>query len=250
MTIAQTITVFFLLVFSSSPLAEACASSGVCGSSCGYQPPPVQCQPQSCQPGYSCGQVSNSTSISIHFILIDIMDDGVVVPVDVFVNSTLPKRNIFGVERRKESEAENKIDQATFAKLTNPNYLFRQCCEDRRLPDACLSKCHFNVFNKATLEAMFLKSDPCPIEAAADIQYCAAQGRDHRPCCHRNFIQSTAAGEKCLTFCDQRAGQVVKLDFSFLPCYDRFEFIKRCFYDDIKNRMEEKLSPRLEEKDG
>lgn len=45
----------------------------------------------------------------------------------MFVNSTIPRRNIFGVERRKESEIEEKIDYATYLKLTNPNYLFRQC---------------------------------------------------------------------------------------------------------------------------
>jgi hypothetical protein len=74
----------------------------------------------------------------------------------------------------------------------NPNYLFRQCCEDRNLPDACLQKCHFNAFTKDAvcslffiliffnistfqLQQMFFKRDGCPIEAAADMQYCAAQ---------------------------------------------------------------------------
>ncbi|KAI6240914.1 hypothetical protein M3Y99_00400100 [Aphelenchoides fujianensis] len=203
----------------------------------------VQCQPQSCQPGYSCGHYGcarNRARSSLTY------KDGTVVPIDVYLNSTAPKRNIFGVERRKDTEDEQpKMDYGTFAKMTNPNNLFRQCCEDRRLPDACLSKCNFNVFNKAALEAMYFKNDACPLEASADIQYCAAQGRDHRPCCFRNGIQSTAAGEKCLAFCDQRAGQVIKLDFSYLPCYDK-QWIKKCFFDDVKSRMEEKLRPRLD----
>ncbi|TKR65401.1 hypothetical protein L596_025808 [Steinernema carpocapsae] len=85
---------------------------------------------------------------------------------------------------------------------------------------------------------MFFKNDACPIEAAADIQFCAAQGRDHRECCIRNGIKTTLAGDKCLIFCDQRAGQVTKLDYSYVPCYDRFENMKRCFYDDIKTRLD------------
>ncbi|CAD5221789.1 unnamed protein product [Bursaphelenchus xylophilus] len=222
---------------------QACVSSGVCGGSSCYTPPPVQCNPSSCQPGYSCGHYGCARNRARSSLT---QKNGIVVPVEVFVNQTVPTRNIFGVERHKFVTPENKIDQKKYDQLTNPNYLFRQCCEDRRLPDACLHKCHFNVFSKNVLQSMFFKNDPCPIEAAADIQYCAAQGRDHRECCHVNGVQGTLAGEKCLTFCDQRPDKVVQLDYSFLPCYDRFETIKRCFYDEIKNRMEEKLAPHLE----
>uniref|UniRef100_A0A914LT62 Domain of unknown function DB domain-containing protein n=1 Tax=Meloidogyne incognita TaxID=6306 RepID=A0A914LT62_MELIC len=44
---------------------------------------------------------------------------------------------------------------------------------------------------------MYFKRDPCPIEAATDIQYCAAQGRDHSRCCAKVGIASTLAGNKC-----------------------------------------------------
>jgi hypothetical protein len=43
---------------------------------------------------------------------------------------------------------------------------------------------------------MYFKTDACPIEAAAELQYCAAQGRDHRPCCIRNGVHTTLSGEK------------------------------------------------------
>lgn len=33
---------------------------------------------------------------------------------------------------------------------------------------------------------MYFNRDPCPVSAAAEIQFCAAQGRDHRECCARN----------------------------------------------------------------
>uniref|UniRef100_A0A914LM15 Domain of unknown function DB domain-containing protein n=1 Tax=Meloidogyne incognita TaxID=6306 RepID=A0A914LM15_MELIC len=79
-----------------------------------------------------------------------------------------------------------------------------------------------------------------------DIQYCAAQGRDHSRCCAKVGITSTLAGNKCLAFCDQRAGKVTKLDFSYLPCYDHFENMKRCFYNEIRMHMETILLPKLE----
>ncbi|KAI1721167.1 DB module domain-containing protein [Ditylenchus destructor] len=244
----------FFLISAAIRHANACLSSGVCGGGCCQPPcpPPPQptCNQASCQPGYSCGHFGCARNRARSALT---RKDGLIVPVDEFVNSTLPVRNIYGFERKKLSGGgvggadSDKLDYSTYAKLTNPNYLFRQCCEDRRLPDACLSKCHFNTYTKQSLQEMFFKNDPCPIEAASDLQYCAAQGRDHVSCCHRNGIHTTLAGEKCLTFCDQRAGRVTKLDYSYLPCYDRFENMKRCFYDEIKVRMESKLRPRLKE---
>ncbi|KHN77412.1 hypothetical protein Tcan_18977, partial [Toxocara canis] len=115
----------------------------------------------------------------------------------------------------------------------NPNDLFYECCERRLLPDACLSKCNFNAYTKQALERMFFQRDECPLKAASDIHFCAAQGRDHRDCCHRNGIDATLAGEKCLTFCDQRIDVVVNLDYSYVPCYERFEEMKRCFFNNI-----------------
>ncbi|KAL3090278.1 hypothetical protein niasHS_006730 [Heterodera schachtii] len=237
------------------PFSEACASNGICGGGgcCGpaCQPAPVACNPASCQPGYTCGHYGCARNKARSALT---RKDGLIVPVDDFLaNQTKkPLRNIYGFERRKLGPIDDEgnrppgtIDQGMFLKLTNPNYLFRQCCEDRQLPDSCLWKCHFNTYTKDVLQLMFFKNDPCPIDAAADLQYCAAQGRDHSECCTKVGIGKTTAGDKCLTFCDQRAGKVTKLDYSYLPCYDHFEKMKRCFYDEIKTNMEAKLRPRI-----
>ncbi|KAH7731425.1 hypothetical protein AAVH_00323 [Aphelenchoides avenae] len=237
-----------------SCLSSGCGGGGCCGSSCAA--PPAPCQPQQCQPGYSCGHYGCARNRARSALT---RKDGLIVPIDEFLNSTLPQRNIYGVERLRGGEKRkdvapakdqnDKLDYATFLKLTNPNYLFRQCCDDRRLPDPCLGKCHFNTYTKEALQQMFFKNDRCPLEAAADLQYCAGQGRDHTSCCVRNGVHTTLAGDKCLQFCDQRPGRVVQLDYSYLPCYDRFENIKRCFYDEVKTRMETKLRPRLAEEE-
>ncbi|VDO36998.1 unnamed protein product [Haemonchus placei] len=120
---------------------------------------------------------------------------------------------------------------------SDPNVLFMDCCEQRGLPDACLRHCTYNTFRKESLIRMYFKQDACPIQATAEIQFCAAQGRDHRACCERNGVTTTLAGAKCLTFCDQRPGNVTMLDMSYVPCYERFENMKACFWHDTVNRL-------------
>uniref|UniRef100_A0A183CDU5 DB domain-containing protein n=1 Tax=Globodera pallida TaxID=36090 RepID=A0A183CDU5_GLOPA len=115
------------------------------------------------------------------------------------------------------------------------------CCQARQLPDACLNKCSFNSFTRQTLQNMYFRADSCPMQAAADMQFCAAQGRDHRECCTRNGVGSTLAGAKCLTFCNQIPGNVTQLDMSYLSCYDRFENMKGCFWHDLQRRLSHRI---------
>ncbi|KAK6009962.1 DB module, partial [Ostertagia ostertagi] len=60
-------------------------------------------------------------------------------------------------------------------------------------------------------------------------------------CCGRSGVANTAAGEKCLTFCDQRPNRFTALDTSYLPCYDVFENMKRCFFVEIRRKAEAKF---------
>ena len=125
-----------------------------------------------------------------------------------------------------------------------------ECCQERNLPDSCISKCSYRTYTKTALQGMYFKQDSCPMQvansllhdkhlfqAAADIQFCAAQGRDHTDCCLRNGVSTTLAGSKCLTFCDQRPGNVTQLDLTYLACYDRFENMKACFWQDASSRL-------------
>ncbi|EGT36788.1 hypothetical protein CAEBREN_15177 [Caenorhabditis brenneri] len=242
-------------------VSQACVTSGVCGSSYCAAPPAVSCSPSSCQPGYSCGQYGCARNRARSALTQKV--DG------IFIDSTnsqenlrsressreavaLPKfkgqkNNIFGL-RRESSRGSGEVQQpahnfenSTLLQYTNPNFIFRQCCEQRGLPDACLNKCHFNSYTKDALQGMYFKTDGCPLEAAADMHFCAAQGRDHTQCCLRNGVTTTLAGQKCLTFCDQRPDRVTKLDYSYVPCYDRFENMKQCFYNEIKQKAEQQF---------
>ncbi|KAH7718086.1 Protein C56C10.4 [Aphelenchoides avenae] len=192
---------------------QACIGSGVCGGGGGacFSPPPVSCG-GGCQPGYSCGQYGCARR-----------------------RARARAANTLSVgDKDQQGASASLFGRSRFEAIAraarDPNQMFLECCEDRGLPDACLKKCNFNAYTKEALMAMYFKTDACPIEAATEMQYCAAQGRDHRSCCVRNDVHTTLAGEKCLTFCDQRPGNVTQLDFSYASCYDRFEQMKGCFW--------------------
>ncbi|KAI6213472.1 DB domain-containing protein [Aphelenchoides besseyi] len=68
-------------------------------------------------------------------------------------------------------------------------------------------------------------------ERQKNVRFCAAQGQDHRACCHRQGVANTLAGPKCLVFCDQRPNQVTQLDLTYLPCFERFNEMKTCFWN-------------------
>ncbi|CAO4368381.1 unnamed protein product [Caenorhabditis nigoni] len=256
---------FSLLILAAAPLANACVTSGVCGSSYCAAPPAVSCSPASCQPGYSCGQYGcarnrarSALTQKVDGIFIDSTNSRELLGSQENSRETPPKfkatkNNIFGLRRESsggssrgasgESSLPN-YENSTLLQYTNPNFIFRQCCEQRGLPDACLNKCHFNSYTKDALQGMYFKTDGCPLEAAADMHFCAAQGRDHTQCCVRNGVTTTLAGQKCLTFCDQRPDRVTKLDYSYVPCYDRFENMKQCFYNEIKAKAEQQFGAR------
>ncbi|EFO27719.1 DB module family protein [Loa loa] len=200
-------------------VGRACFSSGVCGGG-GYgctQPVAPVCS-GGCSPGYACGQYgcysrARARSSKIFEDMVNDMPKG---------DSGVAAVAAPPTAKRQELNAQQ---------MTNGQ--FYECCIHQKLPDSCLEKCSFNTYTKNALEAMYLHLDKCPLSALADISYCAAGGQDHTECCIRNGVATTLAGRKCLTFCDQRPGNVTKLDLSYLPCYERFENIKRCFMEHI-----------------
>uniref|UniRef100_A0A0R3RT20 DB domain-containing protein n=1 Tax=Elaeophora elaphi TaxID=1147741 RepID=A0A0R3RT20_9BILA len=249
---------YFLIGFTLSlpSIVSACYANGICGGLAYCQP--VQLTQQAfcdCAPSYGCGQygcyklrarasknmklspLDNGQQWSKGSLLQfdkNLNEPSMLVPADQFqLGKSIPLRVLD--ERRALAMA-----SPTAAKLPtkgrtfqNPNEAFLECCMDRQLPDACLNKCNFNSYNRQSLMLMYLHQDPCPMKAMREMQFCAAQGRDHRPCCLRNGITTTLAGAKCLTFCNQTPGKVTQLDMSFLPCFDRFENMKACFWHDI-----------------
>uniref|UniRef100_A0A914YJ12 Domain of unknown function DB domain-containing protein n=1 Tax=Panagrolaimus superbus TaxID=310955 RepID=A0A914YJ12_9BILA len=193
----------FAAVLIVAPISEACFASGVCGGGCAPPPPAPSCG-GGCGGGFGCGQ--------------------------------------YGCYRLRARVASSKTLKLTseeaeggesIRRPQTPDEKFMACCQERNLPDTCLSKCSFRTYTRDVLQNMYFRVDQCPMQAAADIHFCAAQGRDHTQCCVRNGVASTLAGPKCLTFCDQRPGNITQLDLTYMACYDRFESMKSCFYHQI-----------------
>ncbi|WKY10429.1 hypothetical protein Q1695_002637 [Nippostrongylus brasiliensis] len=224
-----------------------CATSGLCGAQpycASYAPPAQPCQ--CVQRGYSCGsygcyraRVRGSKSFQPKRSRSRINVDTSSIEQD---REVLQKRLLQGKRLRNEPMTESEeleIVSPTVAENRrreepiDPNRAFLECCMDRKLPDACLAKCNFRSYTKDALQAMYFKQDPCPLEAMKEMQFCAAQGGDHSACCARNGVTTTLAGTKCLRFCDQRLGRPTQLDMSYVPCFDRFENIKACFWHDL-----------------
>lgn len=67
---------------------------------------------------------------------------------------------------------------------------------------------------------MFLGSDKCPTEYGLDLFTCAAQDSDHSSCCRSKRVHATAAGDKCLAFCNLAPdAPKIQLDATYLPCW-------------------------------
>jgi hypothetical protein len=159
----------------------------------------------------------------------------------------------------------------------NPNKAFMSCCIglplvireviyisilDRKLPDACLQKCHYGAYKREAVRFIDLKQ-PSLVDhwnvpetrwmsfggskgnsilcgsryEQSTLQITLTLGEDHSSCCERNDVTTTLAGRKCLTFCNQRPGYIVQLDMTYLPCFERFENMKSCFWSSFNRRI-------------
>ncbi|KHN81862.1 hypothetical protein Tcan_05992 [Toxocara canis] len=126
----------------------------------------------------------------------------------------------------------------------SPDEEFLECCKDARLPPTCFNKCSYSNYNEIALRNMFFGMDACPIQAANDIHFCATRSVDHRQCCARNGVTTTIAGNKCLIFCAPPSQNETRLDFSFMPCYERFESMKSCFWKSaVEHSQYQQLQP-------
>uniref|UniRef100_A0A1I7TNK0 DB domain-containing protein n=1 Tax=Caenorhabditis tropicalis TaxID=1561998 RepID=A0A1I7TNK0_9PELO len=172
----------FVILFTIILLADACGSSGACGC-CGCR---------------AKAKARASKRVSGDIVQeMDDKDDG----------------NIFGLKIWNDTKT--PITEKSIQLLTNPNHLFHICCEERQLPPACIQKCHFNVYNKEVLESMFFRTSECPIEFLPEMQFCAAQGKDH-----------SQVIRDCVSYTMFHLSVVLKM---------RFEDMKQCFYDNVKS---------------
>ncbi|ETN80815.1 hypothetical protein NECAME_08892 [Necator americanus] len=101
-------------------LAYACKSNGACGC-CG-------CRAKAKARAANHNHLNGDT--------LDARDDG----------------NIFGLQIWNKTDL--NVNRENIARYTNPNFLFHSCCEERRLPPACVQRCHFNTYEKEVVRAI------------------------------------------------------------------------------------------------
>ncbi|EJW83592.1 DB module family protein, partial [Wuchereria bancrofti] len=109
------------------------------------------------------------------------------------------------------------------------NDAFLECCKEKNVDTKCESRCNFDILDRRVLTAMFIGSDPCPRNNGRSLLSCAAQDSDHTNCCRANGVQHTAAGDKCLEFCQMTPESNFQADVSMLPCWSVLKEIKQCF---------------------
>uniref|UniRef100_A0A0R3RX75 DB domain-containing protein n=1 Tax=Elaeophora elaphi TaxID=1147741 RepID=A0A0R3RX75_9BILA len=113
--------------------------------------------------------------------------------------------------------------------IENANDAFLQCCKGKKVDPKCESRCNFDNLDRRVLTAMFVGSDLCPRSNGRMLLSCAAQDSDHTNCCRANGVQQTAAGDKCLGFCQMTPESNFQADVSMLPCWNVLKEIKQCF---------------------
>ncbi|KAH7724056.1 Protein C56C10.4 [Aphelenchoides avenae] len=176
----------------------------MCGGGCGMPPPPPPppptCQSTGCPPSYTCGSMGCHQARRVH------------------------------AKGAKTVKLTGTDKYALLRSVNSPDDDFIECCLDNDLPDACLRKCTYSTYTKDSLRTMFLGFDECPLVAAQMIHHCAARKQNHEKCCRDVGTTDTLAGEKCLVFCNQAPGNVTRLDFSYLPCFDKFDEMRGCFW--------------------
>ncbi|KAL3994394.1 DB module family protein [Acanthocheilonema viteae] len=147
-------------------------------------------------------------------------------PVLASQTTTLQPAHIALKQQHQSLVATKDIDEKI---LLSTNDAFLECCKQKNVDVKCESRCNFDILDQRMLTAMFVGSDPCPRSNGQRLLSCAAQDSDHTNCCRANGVQQTAAGDKCLGFCQMTPESNFQADISMLPCWGVLNEIKECF---------------------
>jgi len=119
------------------------------------------------------------------------------------------------------------------AQAITPDEEFLACCErQRRIPAGCYDFCNYNEngFNRPALEKMYIQNSAiCPRDALGSYLFCAGNGADQRQGCEANGVDKTSAGKACQDLCDMRAGSILNLSWSHMPCLNVLKNVRETF---------------------
>ncbi|KAK6109150.1 DB module family protein [Brugia pahangi] len=154
---------------------------------------------------------------------------------DHFCSETDFEKSLKVRDERNDNELrfpyQARLEPPFISTINDESDEFLNCCRKRGLPEVCLQKCSYVSYNQNILRKIFTQADPCPLISVGDIHFCAAQGHDHRQCCVMNG----------------RTQNGTIFDASYLPCFERFENIKECFWRWARRRYQlAEISKRYE----
>ncbi|VDK58241.1 unnamed protein product [Anisakis simplex] len=115
--------------------------------------------------------------------------------------------------------------------ILKANKEFKTCCELSSMPDGCLDKCSYNQYNRRSAQKIALGMEPsCPSASLPALHACAARHSDHTKCCLEKSIFDESLFEKCQPICRSKVDKIIKLDVSYLPCFEQFDrLVSDCF---------------------
>ncbi|XP_076458444.1 Ig-like and fibronectin type-III domain-containing protein 2 [Babylonia areolata] len=99
-----------------------------------------------------------------------------------------------------------------------------KCCEESGMPPLCSAGCDYHASMTGYYSGVLLQC----YNFIGTVVTCAADGRDHTPCCRRRDVQ-----EKCYDLCSHSTPG--PLDFTYVDCIPDMTKIQQCYREGLED---------------
>ncbi|KHJ44329.1 DB module [Trichuris suis] len=111
--------------------------------------------------------------------------------------------------------------------LEQANSRFQQCCEARRMKNACIGYCRYDITKE---EARFaFMHGKCPFRQLQTYLSCAAAGKDRRDCCRKKGVLDGALAF-CEPFCAPDNPGFPGAKPRYQPCAEKLISLMNCYW--------------------
>ncbi|CDW58699.1 DB module [Trichuris trichiura] len=111
--------------------------------------------------------------------------------------------------------------------LEQANSRFQQCCEARRMKNACVGYCRYDITKE---EARFaFMHGKCPFRQLQTYLSCAAAGKDRRNCCRKKGVLDGALAF-CEPFCAPDNPGFPGAKPRYQPCAEKLISLMNCYW--------------------
>uniref|UniRef100_A0A5S6QCP4 DB domain-containing protein n=1 Tax=Trichuris muris TaxID=70415 RepID=A0A5S6QCP4_TRIMR len=111
--------------------------------------------------------------------------------------------------------------------LDQANSRFQQCCEARKMKNACIGYCRYDITRE---EARFaFMHGKCPFRQLQTYLSCAAAGKDRRDCCYKKGVLD-GAHAFCEPFCAPDMPGFPGAKPRYQPCAEKLIPLMHCYW--------------------